>query len=142
VDQREEQAVSRICKKTYICKIQFETFVMWGSSQVYSEWQRIFIAKISCCFRQMSAWLNWYILPLRIQKDVCGTFNKFYLSLKSKCCKFKSSIALYIYVKTPIFKMSCFYNNPSGKPRQAPSLHRYTHVPCRVIGKYLNNPII
>jgi hypothetical protein len=62
------------------------------------------------------------ILPLRIQKDVCGTFNKFYLCLKSKC-NFKSSIALYIYVTKPIFKspafseeMSCFYNNPSGNP--------------------------
>jgi hypothetical protein len=64
------------------------------------------------------------ILPLRIHKDLCGTFNKFYPCLKSKCCKFKSSIALYIYVlkklflKYPAFseKMSCFYNNPSGNP--------------------------
>jgi hypothetical protein len=35
------------------------------------------------------------ILPLRIHKEVCGTFNKFCLCLKSKC-KFKFSIALYI----------------------------------------------
>jgi len=38
------------------------------------------LLKKSCCFRQISAWLNRHILPLRIQKDVCGTFNKFYLS--------------------------------------------------------------
>ena len=105
------------------------TLVFYIVSYLYSEWQRIFIAKKSCCFRQISAWLNRYILPLRIQKDICGTFNKFCLSKLNvvslilvlhytymlKKPIFKMSC---FFVESPAFseKMSCFYNKPSGNP--------------------------
>jgi hypothetical protein len=66
------------------------------------------------------------ILPLRIQKEVCGTFNKFYLCLKINV---SLNVVLHYTFKNPIFKMSgffverpafsekisCFYNNPYGK---------------------------
>jgi hypothetical protein len=37
-------------------------------------------------------------------------------------CKFSEN-AFYIYVKKPIFKMSCFYNNPSGNPSRIAPVH-------------------
>jgi hypothetical protein len=61
------------------------------------------------------------ILPLRIQRDVCGTFNKFCLCLKSKCCKFKSRIALYIYVLKNLFlKCPVFLVESPAFPRKCP----------------------
>jgi hypothetical protein len=42
-------------------------------------------------------------------------------------------IALYIYVKKPIFKMSCFYNNPSGNPNHEQGFS-YSNHPEKATG--------